>query len=224
MAEDTPDLMQHVPYKHYTTPQKGWMQEGERDRLAGLVLSPSGKPSSHRSHFDRKKVPHTTATRITRSKDPRRLNNSAIRKETRGRKKKLSKSALKAAEKLLWTEGAEGRQLSWDNLATEAETNVSGRTLRRHMREKGYRRCVACRRSWIEEGLADKRVIWATKMLAQRPQPPDWRNVRFTDEVHLGYGPQGRIWVTRRPGEKHCPDCVQQVDLPRAEDEKKVHA
>jgi hypothetical protein len=65
---------------------------------------------------------------------------------------------------------------------------------------------------------------YAKKMLAKYPDSKDWRNVRFSDEVHFGYGPAGRIYVTRRPGEITCPECVQQADTPPEKDQKRVHA
>ena len=89
---------------------------------------------------------------------------------------------------------------------------------------KDWRRCLACRRSWVSPQLAITRVNFARDMLAKYPAPEDWRRVRFSDEVHFGYGPEGRVYVTRRPGERTCPDCVQQVNQPRDKDQKKVHA
>ena len=60
-------------------------------------------------------------------------------------------------------------------------------------------------------------------MLAKYPTPKAWRKVRFIDECHLGFGPQGRVYVTRRPGESTCLDCLQLEYEPKGEDEKKVH-
>jgi hypothetical protein len=43
-----------------------------------------------------------------------------------------------------------------------------------------------------------------------KPNPEDWRNVRFSDEVHCRVGPQGRLRITRKPGERYCGDCIQE--------------
>ena len=49
-------------------------------------------------------------------------------------------------------------------------------------------------------------------MLKKYPKPEDWYRVRFSDEVHFSFGPQGRIYVLRRPGERSCPDCIQEQE------------
>jgi hypothetical protein len=49
-------------------------------------------------------------------------------------------------------------------------------------------------------------------MLAKYPDPEDWRRVRFSDEVHFSFGPQGRVYILRRLGERDCPDCIQEVE------------
>lgn len=61
-------------------------------------------------------------------------------------------------------------------------------------------------------------------MLAKYPLPEDWRKVRFSDEVHFGYGPEAVPRVLRRPWEKDCPDCVTERREPSVKQMKKVHA
>jgi hypothetical protein len=95
--------------------------------------------------------------------------------------------------------------------------------LRTAMQHKCYRRCFACQSSWVEPQIATNRVNWASQMLARYPTKYHWRRVRFSDEAHLGYCPPGRIWVRRKPGERLCLDCIQQEDMPREEDQNKVH-
>ncbi len=70
----------------------------------------------------------------------------------------------------------------------------------------------------------EARLRFARTMLQRYPTAQNWRNVRFSDEYHFGYGPEGRVYVTRRPGEIDCPDCIREIDPPRQEYEKKVHA
>jgi hypothetical protein len=49
-------------------------------------------------------------------------------------------------------------------------------------------------------------------MLKKYPNAVDWCRVRFSDEVHCSFGPQGRLMILRRPGERNCPDCIQEPD------------
>jgi hypothetical protein len=60
-------------------------------------------------------------------------------------------------------------------------------------------------------------------MLERYPEPDDWKRVRFSDEVHFGYGPQHRLYIIRKPGERYCPDCIQEHDTPREKDRKRFH-
>jgi hypothetical protein len=63
-------------------------------------------------------------------------------------------------------------------------------------------------------------------MLERYPEPSDWYRIRFSDEVHWVIGPQGSIYIIRRPGERYCSDCIQQRDE-RSDEEKarrRVHA
>jgi len=216
--------MEHKPGSHWRTPQKAVTQWGAKRVQSKSVLSPGGHIMTRRRLFTTSNVPPSSGYRIAKSEDPRRLNNSAIRKETRGRKKGLTERDIRRVEIILWTAGYDGRVLSWQNLVLEAELEVCGKTLQRTMRQKDYRRCKACRRSWVSPSLARRRVEFAHKMLTMRPKPKDWFNVRFSDEAHFGYGPPGPIYVTRTPAERDCPDCVQQTNTPRPEDQKKVHS
>jgi hypothetical protein len=52
------------------------------------------------------------------------------------------------------------------------------------------------------------RKSWSIFMKERYPQPQDWYSVRFSDEVHWAVGPQGSIYITRKPGERYCSDCI----------------
>ena len=77
-------------------------------------------------------------------------------------------------------------------------------------------------KTWCSADHAQKRVQWAKSALRKRPDPEDWYNIRFSDECHYGYGPQGRTYVIRKPGERYCPDCIQRPGPePENDDEKR---
>ena len=54
-------------------------------------------------------------------------------------------------------------------------------------------------------------------------KPKDWYRVRFSDEVHFGYGPQGKLRIICKPGERYCPDCIQEEKEPEEKDKKCHH-
>jgi hypothetical protein len=214
---------EHIFQKHVSTPQKARLHRSVEVLNHSLVYSPGGTRRTKRQLFKDQGIPPTTAYRILKQPDPRRLHNSKTRKETRGRKSKLSERDLRSVELLLWRSGYDGRVLSWGTLAFESGLDVSGHTLQRHFKTLNYRRCMACRKGWTNSKDAATRVKFAKEMLAKYPNLDDWKNIRFTDECHLGYGPAGRIFITRRPGEGTCPDCTQYKNEPHKRDKKKIH-
>ena len=87
-----------------------------------------------------------------------------------------------------------------------------------------YHKCVACRRGWVSKNLAERRVEFARRMLAKYPTPEHWKKIRFSDEVHFGLGPQGKLMIIRKPGQRYCHNCIQEARKPDEADEKKLHA
>lgn len=62
---------------------------------------------------------------------------------------------------------------------------------------------------------------WAQVMQKRYREPEDWFRARFSDKVHFGYGPQGKLRIIRKPGEGHCPDCIQEDKEPEKKGKKK---
>lgn len=67
-----------------------------------------------------------------------------------------------------------------------------------------------CREGWVNGRLAEHRVQYAITMLQRYPEPNDWQRVRFSDEDHFGWGPEGAIHIIRKPGQRYCHDCIQE--------------
>jgi len=65
---------------------------------------------------------------------------------------------------------------------------------------------------------------YARRMLEQYPTKEYWRRVRFSDEVHFGHGPQGRLLIIRKKGQRYCQNCIQEVGGPAKTEKNKVHA
>ena len=218
------DLEPHQAQKHWSTPHKQRLKSQVALLERAKLSAPDGRLYPKTRLFKLNDIPTTTAKRILKEPDPRRLHNSQIRKETRGRRSKITPQDIRYMELIIQRTGQEGRVLSWQSLGIEAGLDLSGETIRRAMGSLHYRRCLACRKSWVSPDLADRRVTWARDMLQKYPEPKDWYHVRFSDETHLGFGSQGRIWVIRKPGERSCPDCLQTDRIPKEKDQKRVHA
>ena len=61
-----------------------------------------------------------------------------------------------------------------------------------------------------------QREKWAGDMYAKYPKPEDWENIRFSDEVHAGYSPEGHLWIVRKRGKvmRYRRDNIQYRDPP----------
>ena len=51
-------------------------------------------------------------------------------------------------------------------------------------------------------------------MKERYPRSEDWYCVRFSDEIHFGYGPQGKLCIICKLDEQYCPDCIQEDKEP----------
>lgn len=127
-----------------------------------------------------------------------------------------------------YLENAQGKEraLSWQALLVICEINkkVSDSTMRRMMGDLNFSHCIACKRGWVSEDLRHNRVSFAREMKARFPNKKDWRNVRFSDEVHFGKGAEGRLYIIRKPGERYCSECIIEEAQPEEKDKKRYHA
>jgi hypothetical protein len=76
-----------------------------------------------------------------------------------------------------------------------------------------YHKCVACRKGWVNESTAKRRVEWSQVMKERYPDEKDWSSVRFSDEVHFGYEPQGKIHIIRKPGQRYDQTLYKQCSV-----------
>lgn len=203
--------------EHQTTPIKS--------RIQGTIdfLESQGIKGKKEDVFRFNNVSHSTGYRLLSFSNPRRLHNDPTKPETRGRKSIVTREQIETMEHLLETEGLEARGLTWEQLGLEAGCEASGKTIQRVMGSMDYRKCVACRKGWVNRRTAEKREDFARIMLERYPSPHDWKTVRFSDEVHFGWGPQGRLLIVRKPGQRYCSDCIQHQDSPSPKDEKRFH-
>ena len=60
-------------------------------------------------------------------------------------------------------------------------------------------------------------------MYRKYPNPEDSHHVRFSVEVHFGYGPEGQLRIIRRPDTRYRHDSIQHQLPPPSEDRKRKH-
>jgi hypothetical protein len=207
-------------YKHGDTPKRA-MVRGTISYLESQGL-PVNKSAIFR-HFELSRSQGYAALSIPASK-----RNDPEWEETRGRPSKISEADQAKMESILWDERYEGVNLNWSGLAKEAgiEMDCNARTLHRTMGTLGYRRCIACcGRSWVHKKTREKRVEYAERMLEAYPQSLNWRFVRFSGELHFGFGLDGKVRLLPRPGEKYCEKC-RDAEEPAGwgRDIKRLHA
>ena len=142
--------------------------------------------------------------------------------ENRGRHAIISPKDIREMERIL-EEGVEGRAFTWKQLGFEIGLECSDRTIQRAMGTMEYHQCIACKRGWVNENTRKRRIEWASIMLAKYPEPIDWNRVRFSDEIHFGWGSQGKLKIIRKPGQRYCLNCIQESDESDERDKNQHH-
>ena len=145
-------------------------------------------------------VPTPTVRRWSKSGEPRHDAHPRS-----GRPVKLNPRDVRHLVRAV-TSSKDGRQASYMKIAKDLGIQASMSTIRKALRKAGFRRCVACPKplvSWINRR---KRLKWAREHLSW--QEEDWLRIIFTDESTFETGQRARQFVTRRSGEKYCPDCL----------------
>lgn len=86
-----------------------------------------------------------------------------------------------------------------------------------------YHKCIACRMGWVNKKTRKDRLEYATVMLQRYPNPQDWYRVRYSEEVHFGYGPQDKLHIIRKPGMRYCHSSIQENPKPAEKDRNRYH-
>jgi hypothetical protein len=219
----TPVLEPHNKYEHHTTPNRAKIQ-------AVFEFNDSHRIKYHKPDvFAFFHVSERTGWRIISKNRPslsaRTHHNDPNIPEARGRKSKLTGEQIKRMDEFIQSHGYDARVLTWLQLADACEIyGLSTRTIARAMGNNfHYSQCIACRHAWVSPSAARNRLQFATTMLNVYPTPESWHRVRFSDEVHFGFGPQGRLRILRQPGERYCGDCIQEINEPKEKDRKRIH-
>lgn len=205
---------------HYDTPIRAKIQ-GIHEYLLdeGIVHDP-------RDLFKKYNVSERAGYRMIKKGASARTRHHTELIETRGRRSKVTGEQVREADHLLQEDELEleGKRLTWEQVAMEVGADVVGRTMHNVLRAAlNYEKCLACVKGWLADPPMDRRVEWATVMLAKYPKPEDWYSVRFSDEVHFSRGPEGQLRIIRQPGTRYRWDCIQHRDPPAEKDQKRKH-
>jgi hypothetical protein len=218
-------LRENASNSHYSTPEKARLRAAYRERKQ---YNFTGTNHSNNSLFRRLGIAKSSAYRILASESlnpsDRTFHNDPAVKETRGRPKLITDQDLSRMEAILESCDVQGRSMTWETLGYEAGLDVSVDTIRRAMGTLNYHKCIACQKGWVSDKLGQLRKEWAATMLERYPTLEHWKRVRFSDEVHFCLGPQGRLMIIRRPGERYCQNCIQSEPKQQDTDKKRIHA
>lgn len=191
----------HEPNQNWPTPKRARVRQARAN----------GK--SWNQIFHELGVPRTTARRMCQAKSSR-----TTRKGKRYQQRLLNSRDIRQIIRYI-ASNYTTRRATFEQIKRALGIQASARTIRRELRRKGYRRCIACPRPFISRKQAKKRLAFAERhrwwgtsdWAASRPGGGDWRKVIWSDECTFELGKAGRIWVTRRIDEKKCPDCIKSI-------------
>ena len=207
-------------FQHHMTPKKA--------RVRGTIdyLEANGIPHFKSRVFQFHGVGKNAGWKILREdKHQDSRTHHSVGPDRRGRPKKLSTHDLAVIERFIDNNGFDGRTVPWAGLPAAAglDIDVCGETVRRAVKDLDLRMCVACEKKYTSPRLRERRADYARVMLERYPRPEDWRHIRFSNECHFGWGPQGKVYVIRRPWERQCPHCLLEKEMPAEQDQKRLH-
>ncbi|KAI9887862.1 MAG: hypothetical protein M1823_000384, partial [Watsoniomyces obsoletus] len=156
--------------KHHPTPQKA--------KIQGVIeYCEKNKIDYYKKDvFEMFGVPKTSGHRIVADTSARRHHNKPNQRETRGRKPIVTPEQMKEMEEILEKTGIEGRALTWQQLGIEAGVDACGDTIKSAMGTMGYRKCIACTKSWTAPPTAERRLAYAKEMLSKYPTSEHWKH------------------------------------------------
>lgn len=123
--------------------------------------------------------------------------------ETRGRATKMTGAQVREVDHFLEEVDikSETQRLPWQGVAWSLDLDVNAETLRRTMREAlTWGKYDACVQEELPQRTQDDRVRWCRKNQRIHPTLKSWKRVRWSDEFHAGFGPEGQLKIFRKRG------------------------
>lgn len=206
----------HAPNTECDTPRR---KEIRSDRFDHSM--------TYDSIADTRNVLKTSVIAICNASSSRRHIHNPDIEEKRGKSRKVTLKHIRQIWRILEEDGFCSRALTWEQLGYEASLDVRGDTIQFWMGTMEYHKCIACKKGWCNGKTKKWRKEHAEYWLPRYPTPEDWRHIRFSDECHYGYGPQGKLRIIRKSGQRYCQDCIQEGD-PKQEkvkdsDKRRLH-
>lgn len=79
--------------------------------------------------------------------------------------------------------------MTWHQLGFEMGLECTGDTMKKALSSIDCCKCVAWKNGWVNEKTARDKKTRTEVMKRRYPRPEDWYRVRFSVEMHFGYGP-----------------------------------
>jgi transposase len=189
-----------------------------------------GFPYSKEEVFDHFDVGRTQGYEILKKPEARRVHYNPLATDYRSEShRKVTKEHIERIEE--WFEAGieagegDSQWLPLETIAYELDIDITKRAMQKNLSSfTDYRRYIACQKEWISPNLKARRVEFCRKMLEERPSKEDYRDIRYSDEVHVGYGPRGKLHIYRKPGQRQYPNCIQRANPSKEKDLKRLHA
>lgn len=214
---------QYKRYTIYDTPQRAKVQG------ANEYCRAKGIEEDSRDIFKFFGVKERPGYKFIEPGAPSRTRHNQDLIETRGRKHKMTGAQVAQASQLLEDSdlGMEAKGMNWYAVIWELDLDIkSPHTIRDTMSEAfDYGKYKASLKSFMDQRSQDDRVNWADVTLLHRPKSEDFHDIRYSDEFHAGYGPEGQLTIIRRRGTgmRYRADNVQHRDPPSEKIRHRVH-
>ncbi len=95
----------------------------------------------------------------------------------------------------------EHRKLSWRGLVSECNLDCSPYTLKAHLAERGFHKCVACPKPFISESARQQRLLFIEE---HSHWSWEWEDIIWSDESTFYTGKQRKAMVIRTNKERYC--------------------
>jgi hypothetical protein len=168
-------------------------------------------------------VSHHVDWRVLNENSSRRYYNKSDLSKTRERHALVTSHKIREMKRIIKEERFETRAFIWQQLSYEVSLECTDRTIQTAMKTINYRKCVICRKKWVNDKTVRRRFDWVIFMLNKYSEKLHWRHIQFNDEMHFDWDSQKKLFIIRQFDERYCQDCIQKTVQSDAKDVKRHH-